>query len=124
MSADWAETAKHLIAGERALVDPAVRRDRAKVGALLAEDFVEFGSSGQVWNRQTILDLLEGENEFTAPALEEMRCEPIGPDAALVTYKTVGPENAGARNRTLRSSIWVRKAGLWKVRFHQGTKVA
>jgi hypothetical protein len=111
-----------LRAREQALLDPAVRRDRARVAELLADDFLEFGSSGRIWTREAILDLLVTEN-YDPPAMEEFQCDLIGEDVALVTYKTVRADAAsGMRAEVLRSSIWIREAGDWRVRFHQGTK--
>lgn len=106
---------------ELLLMDPAVRRDRAQVAALLDEDFVEFGSSGRVWTRETILELL-ATGTFTPPAVEEFACSALGPGVMLVTYRAVWREDAGERNATLRSSIWTRESGSWKMRFHQGTR--
>ncbi|MBO0827232.1 MAG: nuclear transport factor 2 family protein, partial [Streptosporangiales bacterium] len=40
-----------VVAAERALLDPRVRGDRARVEPLLHADFVEFGSSGRRWDR-------------------------------------------------------------------------
>jgi len=112
-----------LRAREEALLDPAVRRDRARVAALLAEDFLEFGSSGRVWTREAILELLATES-YDAPAMEDFQCDSIGADVALVTYKSVRVDaGSGARSAVLRSSLWVRKAGEWRVRFHQGTRI-
>jgi len=111
-----------LRAREQALLDPAVRRDRARVAELLADDFLEFGSSGRIWTRDSILDLLATES-YDPPAMEEFQCDLIGEDVALVTYKTVRADAAsGLRAEVLRSSIWIREAGDWRVRFHQGTK--
>lgn len=111
-----------LRAREQALLDPAVRRDRARVAELLADDFLEFGSSGRIWTREAILDLLATES-YDPPAMEEFQCDLIGEDVALVTYKTVRADAAsGLRAEVLRSSIWIREAGDWRVRFHQGTK--
>jgi ribonuclease HI len=117
------EVFAHLIRCELALLDPAVRRDRAQVEALLAGDFEEFGSSGRVWDRKTIVDSLASE-AYCAPATEELKCARIGADVALVTYRTVRMDDAGARSVTLRSSLWIREAGTWRVRFHQGTRAA
>lgn len=117
------EIGVHLRGLEEALLDPAVRRDRAKVAALLAGDFIEFGSSGRVWTREAILELLATES-FDRPAMEDFQCHLIGDDAALVTYKTVRIDvGSGLRAAVLRSSIWIREAGEWRVRFHQGTKI-
>ncbi|MGD0892900.1 MAG: nuclear transport factor 2 family protein [Terracidiphilus sp.] len=112
----------HLIRCEIALLDPAVRRDRAQVEALLAQDFLEFGSSGRVFDRKTIVDSLAS-GDYHSPAAEELKCSRIGADVALVTYRTVRMDDAGARSVTLRSTLWIREAGIWQVRFHQGTRV-
>ena len=118
-----------LIDLERALLDPAVRHDRGKVAALLAEDFEEFGSSGRVWTRAGILDALAAEPEQSVEA-SDFRCTFLSPTVALVTYRTVRTHLVtGAQTRALRSSLWVTHAaaggesGGWRVRFHQGTIV-
>ncbi len=73
---------------ELLLMDPAVRRDRERVAGLLAEDFVEFGSSGRVWTREATLELLATET-YTPPAVEAFACRMISEDVALVTYRAV-----------------------------------
>ena len=112
-----------LRAGEEALLDAAVRRDPGQVAALLAEDFREIGSSGRFWSREEILKLL-AEEEYIAPAMEDFQCAGISEGAVLVTYRTVRVDAAsGVRAVALRSSIWTREGGAWRVRFHQGTRV-
>jgi hypothetical protein len=112
-----------LRACEEALLDPEVRRDRARVEALLAEDFLEFGKSGNVWSREVIIESMAS-GSYDPPAMEDFKCAWIGDGAALATYKTVqvDPES-GLRAVVLRSSLWIREYGEWRVRFHQGTKV-
>lgn len=117
------DTAAHLRAFEEALLDPAVRRDRARVEQFLAEDFEEFGSSGRVWTRTQILDELAGER-YVPPAIEDFRCAMLTDAVALVTYRSVKSfDGAGAQITSVRSSIWTKKDGIWKLRFHQGTPV-
>jgi hypothetical protein len=112
----------HLRACEEALLDPAVRRNGARVAALLAEDFEEFGSSGQVWSREQILELLARE-EYRQPAMEDFKCHWIADGAVLVTYRTVRTEpQSEQKSIALRSSIWIEESGEWRMRFHQGTK--
>lgn len=114
----------HLQACEQALLDPAVRRDRVQVSALLTEDFLEFGSSGSVWTRHQILELLETEN-YQPPAMEDFKCALIADGVALVTYRTVRTNAVTSeRAATLRSSLWVKESGTWRVRFHQGTRTS
>ncbi len=112
----------HLRALEEALLDPAVRKDRARVAALLADDFQEFGASGRVWSRAEILGLLAAATCQPA-AMEDFHCHRIAEDIALVTYRTVRTHaNTGQRTAALRSSLWTKKSGEWRIRFHQGTK--
>lgn len=106
-----------LLSLELQLMDSAFRRDRVKVASLLAEDFREFGSSGRVWDREAILDLLATEPNFITPIVEEFHTQQLAPDTVLVTYSTVRAET-----RTLRSSIWGLRGGAWQVLFHQGTR--
>ncbi len=123
-----AAIADRLFASEQALLDPAIRRDRTRVAHFLAADFVEFGSSGRVFTRDQILDLLATQ-QYTPPALEDFACRLIAPHVALVTYRTVRTDaQTGARHVTLRSSIWIRggeldKSDHWRITFHQGTNV-
>ncbi len=115
--------ADQLLASERALLDPAIRRDRTRVSALLAEDFIEFGASGRIWTRCEILDLLEAE-PYAPPVLEDFACRLIAPGVALVTYKAVRTEaQTGQGPVTLRSSIWIEESAGWRLRFHQGTRM-
>jgi hypothetical protein len=92
------------------------------VAALLAEDFQEFGSSGRVWSREEIFELLATE-DYRPPAREDFKCDFICEGVALVTYRTVRTDaDSGLSSAALRSSLWTKKAGAWRLRFHQGTK--
>ena len=116
-----AELLLHL---ERRLMDPVFRNNREQVSALLAEDFREFGSSGRVWSRAAILDLLANEEAYTAPVVEDFAMQRISPETALVTYRTLRADAASdAPQVTLRSSLWVLRGNRWQVLFHQGAKV-
>ena len=106
---------------ELLLMDPAVRRDRERVGALLTSDFVEFGSSGRVWTRKETLELLATET-YTAPDVADFGFRLLGPAVVLVTYRTLRTGAAGELTITLRSSIWIRELDRWQVCFHQGTR--
>ena len=112
-----------LRACEEALLDAALRRDRGRVAALLADDFREFGSSGRVWPREQILELLASEAYLPA-TMENFRCAWIAEGVALVTYLTarIDPES-GQTHAALRSSLWKKESGEWRMRFHQGTKI-
>jgi hypothetical protein len=91
------------------------------MAALLADDFVEFDSSGRVWAREAILEMVATET-YSPPLVEFIGCRLLGPDVALLTYRTVPHEDRVAT--TLRSSIWTKESGAWKMCFHQGTRAS
>jgi hypothetical protein len=99
---------------ETRLLDPAVRASREAVSRLLAEDFVEFASTGVVYDRAGILAALAAEAIAGAPQrrLRDLTVRELSPDAVLVTYRA---------ERSLRSSVWRRSGGGWQMLFHQGT---
>ena len=75
----------HLEALERALLDPAVRADRARFDGLIAGDFLEIGASGAVFGKDDVLARLPGESgvAYEAPP---MRVQRITADVARVLY--------------------------------------
>lgn len=117
------EISEHLYSLEESLLDPAVRRDRSRLLELLDPDFLEFGSSGRTWNRNTIIELLARESSFIPPQIEEYRCALLSESVALVTYRTSRTDpQTGEHLSSLRSSVWNRASGTWRMRFHQGTR--
>ena len=115
------ELVAHLRSREESLLNPAVRRDRARVTAMLAEDFQEFGSSGRLWTREQILGLLATETPQPL-SMEDFECHRIAEGVALVCYRGVHIDPlTHQRDTTLRSSLWTKHSGEWRLRFHQGT---
>lgn len=121
MAAD-PDLAAHLRRLEGLLLDPGVRRSRARLEELLAPDLVEIGSSGRHWDREGIIAALADE-ERAAVRIEEFAVRLMGPAVALVTYRTVQESGAGSPAIALRSSIWRRDDAGWRLAFHQGTRV-
>jgi hypothetical protein len=104
-----------VVANELALLDPATRAWPDAVIGLLHEQFREFGASGRIWQRDGIAAQLAADPGGPVD-VEEMRAERLGTDAILLTYLARRPDRT-----SLRSSIWVRDAGTWRLIFHQGT---
>ena len=107
---------QHVRALELRLLDPAVRRDRGEVDRLLHPDFEEFGASGRVWGKASVLESLSADIS-PPPVVSGLRSARLSGDAMLVTYRAQRP---GA-SASLRASVWLRDAEGWRVRFHQGT---
>ena len=109
--------AQQIHALETSFLRPEVRR-AARLAELLAEDFVEFGSSGHIFSREEVLRSLP--TEPAAPrSVDDMRVTPLGEDAVLVSYRAWYDQQP--RAESLRSSVWVHRDGRWQLRFHQGT---
>ena len=112
-----------LLALEKKLLDPELRRTPEKLAPLLADDLIEFGSSGHAYDKRRILFLLRKQVPSKLE-IEEFRVLEIGPAAVLVTYRAV---SESARRETarqsLRSSVWMQRNGSWQMIFHQATPV-
>lgn len=109
---------------EERLLQPELRRNRTAVSALLADEFVEYGSSGRVFDKQQVLDLLQSEEPYPV-LMTNFRVQILSPAIALVLYRSVRPESSLQSGATfLRSSLWVHRDGRWQMIFHQGTRMA
>src|SRR5262249_43295916 len=98
------------------------RHNRKRMETLLHPDFIEFGRSGRRYTRADVL------KEFgvgsVLPAIHSRHFDLIvlGEGVALLTYFSAHMNASGNPHRhTLRSSVWVRTAVGWQIRFHQGT---
>ena len=113
---------------EERLLSSAGRASAETVGALLAEDFLEFGSSGVTFGKQEALDGLAEEsrdNHRYERIARDWNVRELADNAALVTYRvTRNDRTEGSTVTSLRSSIWKCQGGRWQMVFHQGTRVA
>ncbi len=121
MSPD-ADPAARILALEADLLRPEVRASRERLDELLADDFVEFGSSGRRWDKRACIEacLARPAGDYEMDAFE---LRMLGPEFALATYRLVRKEQ-GRRTPSLRCSIWCLQAGRWRMLFHQGTPVS
>ena len=114
---DQAAIAANLRDLELSLHRADVRRSRELVAELLADDFVEFGSSGLVYDKVMIVELLaRDQHNVPPPTVTDLVVRLLSPEVALVTYRAVAPAR-----ETLRSSLWLLSRGQWRMTFHQGT---
>jgi hypothetical protein len=114
----------HLRQLEESLLDPAVRRDSELVASLLADDFIEFGSSGRSFDKASIIEELKNEPARPASLLSDFAARPLSPDVMLVTYRSTRRSPLGETTaQAQRSSIWVQRDGRWQLTFHQGTPI-
>jgi len=103
---------------EMEMLDPGVRGDPVRLGYLLRDDFIEFGSSGRVYEKRMLIDMLSKE-EHIPVLIRDFAIRELAPVTALVNYRSVGQAGQEAR----RSSIWIKSDGRWQMAFHQGTRI-
>ncbi len=118
---DHDELTATLRALEESILDPAVRSDPARMRALLAPGFTEFGAAGRVFDRDGIVAALASEGAKVLRRARGLKVQLIAPGAALTTWRVQRDDGI----QTLRSSVWQQQAdGRWLMVFHQGTLAA
>lgn len=105
---------------EDRILDPAVRAEPAQIRALLSPDFIEFGASGRVFDRDAIVAALASEGPRVARQARGFKVRLLAPGAALTTWRVKRDDGI----ETLRSSVWQMQQGRWQMVFHQGTLAA
>lgn len=103
-------------------MQPEVRGRARKLDELIGDQFVEFGSSGQVYNRQQVIESLGRESEIRL-SIDDFKTTILAAGVVLVTYRARKDNRSGAPvTYSLRSSIWKLVEGRWQIVFHQGTR--
>ena len=96
---------------------PDVRKSRRLID-LLADDFIEFGSSGRIYTKAELVEALQAESPVTQTSAD-FRVSLLSPGIALLTYRICC--DCAPPIHTLRSSIWRLHDGQWQMAFHQAT---
>jgi hypothetical protein len=107
-----------LLALETALVSTDATGIDGGLPALIADDFLEFGASGRIWDAATTRRLVAARPSAGSMELLDFAIDELAPGVVLATYRLGEPRPAN------RSSIWVHRDGRWQMRFHQGTLTA
>ncbi len=111
---------------EEQLLNADTRNSKRELEELLADDFVEFGCSGRVWNKKDIIVDLLNENRERQYSLStsDFKVISLSPEVAMARYRCYRKSLSGEISRpTLRSSLWRITDGIWQLYFHQGTLV-
>ncbi len=107
---------------EERLLEP--REPLAALEELLAAEFIEFGSSGRVYDRRQAVAALQ-KPPTTGRFLADFKTEQLAPGVILATYRAIREGTAGKPSvHSLRSSIWKQIDGRWQMVFHQGTNAS
>lgn len=114
---------------EEQLLRPEIRENSEMLGNLLADEFIEFGSSGRTYNKASILERLPREERHSASqsvqrTITEFAARRLASRIVLVTYSLgTWRDDPAEAICSRRSSIWRLAGGRWQILFHQGTPV-
>ena len=100
------------------LLSQEVRASQEMLSKILDNDFLEYGSSGRIYNKEIILERLPS-SEFSPVEIYDFSIFQISENFVQTRFKTK------EKNRTsLRSSLWKKYSDDdWKMIFHQGTVI-
>ncbi|GAI33223.1 unnamed protein product, partial [marine sediment metagenome] len=88
------------------LLQPDVRKSTHRLNELLADDFLEFGASGNRYNKHDILEHLPKlvQAKYT---VHDFATVQISPNTILATYRVEKEVlDSGEKSFSLRSSLW------------------
>lgn len=100
---------------EISLLTQHIRKSHTQLKQLIADEFIEYGASGLIYNKNDLLDSLP-EEEPQSYFVENFSVLELSPEVMLATYKVTV-----ASKSSLRSSVWQYKHNRWQMVFHQGT---
>jgi hypothetical protein len=118
--------AERIAALELSLLQAPTRFDRNHLEQVLDDEMVEFGKSGKIYDKRSIIQAVEGERSDAAPAdhleMVDAKAALLSADTVLFTYRLqVRPRSGTRAVASLRSSVWRKADGVWRLLFHQGT---
>ncbi len=101
---------------ELSLLEPTLRHSAEHLNRMLADEFIEFGSSGRIYTKKDMLEHLplEASKIFI---VEDFKILELSDKVILATYKATIDDQC-----SIRSSIWKLYGDVWQMVFHQGTK--
>ena len=97
---------------------------KAIADKILANEFIEYGSSGTIYNKQQTLDII-----CTVPdsyyQITDFSARPLASGLVLATYTAsrYSLKTQREMGSSRRSSIWQLIDNQWQLLFHQGTKI-
>ena len=107
---------------EFCMYDNNFRNSQEKLETIISKEFIEYGSTGTVFNHDTVMDFLVGDsNSSTVHKIVEKEIKQLSENVVLLLYRMESLNTDKTVRKTIRSSVWEKKDGQWKVLFHQGT---
>jgi hypothetical protein len=113
---------EYLISLEEKLVNPNIRKSDEELSQLLSDEYLEFGVSGNTYNKKDTIETLKREPSGQISVLD-LKVNLLTPEIALITYTAVKKDNPNFEIVSLRSSLWKKTGKDWQIVFHQGSYI-
>ena len=113
----------HILQLENDLLKAEVRKSPKRISELLANDFIEFCSSGDEYHYKEgdMFQALD-DNSTLDWEISDFRIKELSSNCILSLFKLIKHDVVDENKKySLRSSIWKNYDGKWKMFFHQGT---
>lgn len=111
-----------VIGKELSLLEPETRSSVESLSSLISDDFIEFGSSGLIYDKENVLEGLPQERGVSFKA-NDFKVRELSESVVLNTFTLEKTLDSGEILMSLRSSIWKNIDGSWQIVFHQGTRI-
>jgi len=108
---------------ELSLLTPEVRASVEKLNELIADDFIEYGSSGLIYNKAEILDRLP-KGPSPTYNLYDFEFVKLSESMVQTRFKADRVNLDGTKLSSLHTSLWRNTNNNWQMFFHQGTIIA
>ncbi|MFD3157263.1 DUF4440 domain-containing protein [Haloimpatiens sp. FM7330] len=114
---------KNILQLESDLLKAETRKSSQKINQILANDFIEFCSSGSEYHyKNGDVFQAQNDNDILCWEILDFKIKKLSNDCILAMYKVVKNNEIDENKKySLRSSIWKYYNGKWKMVFHQGT---
>jgi len=114
-----------LISAEQRLIEAKKKDDDDFFKRTLTQDFTLVGVDGKLLEGEEAVDNL-GNSDLVELTPYDLKVVPAGESSAIVTYDAIvretKKENEGPPPRYQHfTSVWIKQAGGWKLKFHQST---
>lgn len=108
---------------EMSLLKPEVRSSKEALDKLLADDFIEFGTSGNKYTKVDILERLPSNTNKVVYIVSDFSVEIPSENLAITTFKTERTMDDQDKVISQRSSHWRKTDIGWQMFFHEATPI-
>jgi hypothetical protein len=94
------------------------------INDLLSHDFEEISQSGKINTRRDVVDWLIHKDIHLQWSLNDFRIRMLADELVMAMYTAQKMNDRNNLSKgSMRTSIWQRQGGTWKMIFHQASKI-